>query len=171
MIELLQKNFPAFATGLSKGLGKPIEDVKPPATAADIEKAETRLGFELPSSYKRFVLAANGFWLWGGTFQFHGTDLFVHDFPPYDSLTPVQKRAVAHKGGSWPPPSEGMVCFAEFFAEADGDQVLLDVKHPTNGEPPVVYYAHERSPPTVRTLTAGFEAFIGELLNNSWFER
>ena len=63
-----------------------------------------------------------------------------------------------------------MLCFAEYFAEADGDQVLFDTSHQSGGEFPVVYYAHERRPPVVRTLAPSFEQFINELLLNAWFD-
>jgi hypothetical protein len=55
-----------------------------------------------------------------------------------------------------------MLCFAEFFWEGDGDQVLFDVKQKDeNGEYPVYYYAHENQPPTLRKIAASF----GEWLN------
>ena len=59
-----------------------------------------------------------------------------------------------------------MVCFAEFFMEADGDQVLFDVaKGMVNGEYPIMYYAHESNPPTVRKLAGDFETFLNDFLD------
>lgn len=54
-----------------------------------------------------------------------------------------------------------MLCFAEFFLEADGDQVLFDVSGGlVAGEYPVVYYAHEGSPPSVRRVAGSFAEFL-----------
>jgi hypothetical protein len=38
---------------------------------------------------------------------------------------------VDFKGGGWPPPSQGMLCFAEYSLEADGDQVLFEASTPS----------------------------------------
>ena len=49
--------------------------------------------------------------------------------------------------------------------EADGDQVLFDVSRGlVNGEYPVMYWAHERRPPSVRKLADGFAQFMEECL-------
>jgi hypothetical protein len=58
----------------------------------------------------------------GGVVQFGKQHAFFHEFEPLRSLTPAQRSAVKQKGGAWPPPTDGMLCFAEFFMEADGDQ-------------------------------------------------
>jgi hypothetical protein len=58
-----------------------------------------------------------------------------------------------------------MLCFAEFFMEADGDQVLWDISQGLrDGEYPIYYYAHERRPPSVRKLADCFEMWVGEFL-------
>ncbi len=58
-----------------------------------------------------------------------------------------------------------MLCFAEFFMEADGDQALFDVASGmTHDEYQVMYYAHESHPPTVRKLADDFETFMNEFL-------
>jgi hypothetical protein len=82
-----------------------------------------------------------------------------------EKLTPQQRQVVARKGGGWPPASQGMLCFAEFFMEGDGDQVLWDVSHGLRGgEYPIYYYAHEARPPSVRKLAESFESWLGEFL-------
>lgn len=59
-----------------------------------------------------------------------------------------------------------MLCFAEFFLEADGDQVLFDVSAELiDCEYPVVYYAHEDRPPSVRRLADNFSFFLSECLS------
>jgi len=76
-------------------------------------------------------------------------------------FTPAQRRVVEFKGGGWPPPSQGMICFAEYFLEADGDQVLFDVSNGlVEGEYPVMYYSHESRPPTVRRLAGSFSEWL-----------
>jgi hypothetical protein len=58
-----------------------------------------------------------------------------------------------------------MLCIGEFFMEADGDQVLFDVSNGLiNGEYPVMYYAHEETPPSVRILVNAFRTFLDEFL-------
>lgn len=77
---------------------------------------------------------------------------------------------VEAKGGTWPPPSQGMLCFGEFFMEADGDQVLFDVSGGLqHGEYPVMYYAHESCPPTVRKLADTFEQWLDGFLDYKEF--
>ena len=59
-----------------------------------------------------------------------------------------------------------MLCFAEYFLEADGDQVLWDVKPGLqDGEYPVMYYAHESSPPSVRQIAGSFREWLEQCLD------
>ena len=59
-----------------------------------------------------------------------------------------------------------MLCFAEFFMEADGDQVLFDVSRGlVNREYPVMYWAHEGRPPSARKLADTFTQFMEECLS------
>ena len=59
-----------------------------------------------------------------------------------------------------------MLCFAEFFMEADGDQVLFYVPSGmVDGEYPIVYCAHEYRPPMVRKLADDSPSFISEFLD------
>jgi hypothetical protein len=107
----------------------------------------------------------------GGVVQFGSQHPFVHDFPPLDALNPQQKRMFALKGGPWPPASQGMLCFAEFFMEADGDQVLFDTSQgPVDGEYPIMYWAHEDRPPSVRQLASSFSGFMEGFLEYPAFE-
>jgi hypothetical protein len=157
MIQGLEFRFPRFAAGLSRGLGDPVEEVLPATSPAEILEEEKLLGIPLPDSYKEFLQCTRGLWFWGGTAQLSEGHPFFHDFPSLEELTPTQRRTLAMKGNVWPPPSQGMLCFAELFIEADGDQVLFDVsKGLVDGEYPVYYYAHEDHPPSVKQLTAGF---------------
>jgi hypothetical protein len=59
-----------------------------------------------------------------------------------------------------------MLCFAEYFLEADGDQVLWDVKAGLqHGEYPVMYYAHESYPPSVRRIATSFSEWLEHCLD------
>jgi hypothetical protein len=165
----LAPHFPRFAELLSAGHGE-IENIKPPASDTDIWELEKTLGVSLPECYKELLRCARGLWLFGGSVQFDTQHPFFHEFPPLKDLTPRQREVVNLKGGKWPPPSEGMLCFAEFFMEADGDQVLVDVTNGLrNGEYPIMYYAHESRPPTVRKLADDFHTFLEGLLDREEF--
>jgi len=163
----LEQRFPVFAAKLRARPDADIENVETGATDDDLAQIESSIGLPLPDSYKHLLGCGREFWLFGGAIQFGFQHPFVHDFQPYDELTPQQQQSVQRKsGGAWPPPSDSMLCFAEFFMEADGDQVLFDVsKGLLNGEYPVMYYAHESRPPSVRKLADSFEAFLNEFLD------
>lgn len=142
-----------------------LENVLPGATHTELAVMEEELGIALPRSYKQLLALTRGFWLMGGAVQFGEQHPFFHEFPPLESLSPPQQRVVKQKGGHWPPPSNGMLCFAEFFLEADGDQVLFDVSRGLiDGEYPVMYYSHESRPPSVRQLAPTFFQFFEEFL-------
>jgi hypothetical protein len=155
--------FPRFA---KLAASRDPEHVLPPATPAEVEAIEASAGVRLPGSYKQLLRITRGFWLMGGVVQFGKQHPFFHRFPALEELTPQQRSVVAMKGGPWPPASDGMLCFAEFFIEADGDQVLFDVSRGlVNGEYPVMYWAHEGRPPSVRKLAATFAQFMEECLS------
>jgi hypothetical protein len=81
---------------------------------------------------------------------------FQTEFPKfYARLTERDGAEIEHIR---PPASHGMLCFAEFFMEAEGDQVLLDFSGGLRGgEYPIYYYAHGARPPSVRKLADSFE--------------
>jgi hypothetical protein len=152
-MECLKDSFPNFCGLLQAGKGEPVEEVLPAATEDEMAAIEDRLGLLLPHSYKQFLRCTRGLRLGGGVVQFGPQMPFFHNFSPFDCLTPRQRETVRRKGGAWPPPSQGMLCFAEYWRDADGDQVLFDVANGLKeGEYPVVYYAHEASPPSVDRL-------------------
>jgi SMI1 / KNR4 family (SUKH-1) len=150
-----QTAFPKFYARLTERDGAEIEHVA---------------GVPLPESYKRLLRCARGFWLLGGSIRFDTQHAFFHHFEPLDKLTPQQRQMVVRKGGTWPPASHGMLCFAEFFMEADGDQVLWDVSGGLRGgEYPIYYYAHGSRTPSVRKLADSFETRLREFLSYSEF--
>ena len=158
MLNLTQPYFPKFS---KLAADSELEEVLPGASAAEIAEIEAEVGVHLPESYKRLLQCARGFWLMGGVVQFGQQHPFAHEFPPFDSLPPAQQAVVKRKGGVWPPPSNGMLCFAECFMQADGDQFLFDTSQGlVNGEYPVVYYAHDARPPSIRRIAASFTDFM-----------
>lgn len=162
--------FPTFGAQLRRGLGNPIEEVLPGASASELDALEVRLGVDLPPSYRAFLQCTRGLWFFGGIVQMATVHPFFHKFAPLGDLTPDQHAIVRARGGRWPPPSDGMLCFAEFFMEADGDQVLFDVfRRASDRECPVMYYAHETSPPSVRELAPTFRAWLEQFLEYSAF--
>jgi len=170
MPQWFQKDFPEFYRALTERGGAEIEHILPPATETEIAKIEAECGVPLPGSYKRLLRCARGFWLLGGSIQFGLQHPFFHDFPQLEALTARQRQVVPRKGRNWPPPSQGMLCFAEFFMEADGDQVLWDVSRGLrDGEYPIYYYAHESRPPSVRQLSADFQIWLGAFLSYNEF--
>jgi SMI1 / KNR4 family (SUKH-1) len=162
MIDAFARVFPRFA---SLAADRDLEEVLPPASPAEIASLEKELRLALPESYKALLACARGFWLMGGVVQFGSQHPFVHNFPPMDSLNAQQRQTIARKGGPWPPASQGMLCFAEFFMEADGDQVLFDTSRGlVDNEYPIMYWAHEDRPPSVRRLADSFTEFMEEFL-------
>ena len=165
MIERFQSSFPSFYRALVERNGAKIEKVLPPATETGIAAVEKDVGVSLPESYKRLLRCTRGFWLLGGAIQFNAEHPFFHRFPSLEQLSARQREVVTRKGGIWPPASNGMLCFAEFFLESDGDQVLWDVRNGLQaGEYPIYYYAHDSRPPTVRRLGEQFDVWLGECL-------
>jgi hypothetical protein len=165
----LREHFPKFVDKVQRGRGAPLEHVLKGLAQSDVMALEGELGVALPHSYKQFLRCTRGFWLMGGVVQLGKRHPFFHDFPALDELTPLQRAKVAARGGSWPPPSQGMLCFAEFFLEADGDQVLFDVARPSRaGEYPVMYYAHEV--PAVRRIAGSFRRWLEDFLDYREFK-
>ena len=63
-----------------------------------------------------------------------------------------------------------MLCFGDFFMEADGDQVLFDVKQGLqNGEYPVMYYDHQTKPVQVKKLESSFRDWLEKFLSYEAF--
>lgn len=163
MLDCLHNKFPQFADLLDRGRGDPIEQIRSPASDDELRNLEMRLGVPLPTSYKEFLRCARAFTLRGGSIQFTPGHPFFHEFPDFNQLTPAQRQLITSRGGVWPPPSQGMLCIAEFFLEGDGDQVLFDVKQDlVAGEYPIFYYDHDT--PSVRRLATSFPQFLERCL-------
>src|SRR5688572_27907962 len=121
MNEEIRKNFPTFAARLACSSSHLIEHVLKPLSIEEIAELEKELGTPLPISYKIFLQCTRGFWALGGAVQLSNTQPVFHDCPPFEQLPETQKNRILQQGRQWPPPSQGMLCFAEFFMEGDGD--------------------------------------------------
>jgi cell wall assembly regulator SMI1 len=154
--------FPNFAGLLASGVGGPFVEIEPAAPAEQIAATENLLGIPLPASYKQFLLISAGV-SFGGSLQIGLLQTFFHDFPKQESLSEQARRTIARRGGVWPPPSQGMLRFADYFLEADGDQALFDVSQGLNdGEYPVIYYDHDT--PSIRKLADSFRDFVENVI-------
>ena len=138
MTEDLKLQFPKFAVSAYK---LEIEYELNPLTDDEIRELEKNLHINLPASYKRFLKCTRGFSILGGAVQMSERHPFFHP----NGLT------------------AGMLCFAEFFMEGDGDQVLFDVtQEAENFEYPVYYYDHEATPSNIRKIANNFEQWLSE---------
>ena len=161
---LFEEHFPRFARFLASGMADPVDEILPPATVAEVEAEERQLGIPLPSSYKTFLLIARGVFIQGGGFQMGLEHSFFHEAPPLEKLTPFQRLARSQR----PPPSEGMLCFADYWLDGDGDQALFDVKHGlVDGEYPVFYYNHD-DPRTMTTPASANWPIVSPNSSNRW---
>lgn len=166
-IRCVSVHFPGFARHLDPAQPYLLEEILPPASPANLAKLETRLGIPLPETYKRLLSCARGFWLKGGRYQFGAEHPFFQNFKPFETLSPAQQQRIRDRNQSWPPPSQGMLCFAEAHILADGDQLLFDVSRGLiDGDYPVFYYDHESSPPSVHPVASSFAEFIESFLDN-----
>ena len=133
--------FPTFS---QLALDYDLENIQEPASATEIAAIEIFLNIPLPQSYKNLLLCARGFWLLGGTIQFDIQHPFLH---PYAINSENE-----------------FLCFAEFFMDADGDQVMFDLRGGLiEGEYPIVYYAHGFKQKT-RLLANTFTEFMENFL-------
>ena len=124
MLEKTSVFFPTFSV---LAANYDLEMVQAAATHEEIASIEKNLNQPLPKAYKNLLSCTRGFWLMGGAVQFDLQHPFLH---PYSSANQTSEPAK-------------YLCFAEFFMESDGDQVLFDLGGGLqNDEYPIVYYAH-----------------------------
>ena len=131
--------YPKFARLLKRRTDLIIE-LQPGATDEKLATEERLLGLSLPEKLKTLLRASRQIQLEG----FDLGHLFFHE-----------------QRGKVPGASHGMLCFADYFLEADGDQMLLDPRDLPADDPPVYYYAH--AVPEVRPLAQSFSAWLESL--------
>ena len=66
-------------------------------------------------------------------------------------------------------PTEGLMCFADYWLDADGDQVLFDLRNDSSDDPPVFYYSHEANPPCIRRIASSFSEWLEKLPRSDVF--
>jgi len=167
VLESLRDEFPGFYSAVPRHIfdKTELDYLRPPLGDDEIEEMEGKLQASLPSSYKRFMRLCGGF---SGPIGEISLCLeswpFFHEFQPLEEMIPADRKQIRRRGLPWPPESNGMLCFADYWLEMDGDQVLFDV---ANGlveeEYPIFYYAHEEG--TVRKLETSFENWINKALD------
>jgi hypothetical protein len=166
MLECLAADFPIFYQRVTSGHGDPVDAICPSVAEQDVQRLEQQLGILLPQSYKRFLRCSGGLRLLGGTVHLSFPP-FIHDFPPFETLTREQQSRII---GPWPPPSHGLLCFGEFWLEGDGDQVLFDTRQALDdGEYAVLYYDHEARPASIRRIASSFHDWLERVLTDDAF--
>lgn len=118
MLDCLLPHFPNFHYKINFGQFK-VEKILPPLTEVELERLDTY--YSLPSSYKAFLRCMGGI-----SMYVNGTTPFVmYSGYPFSFM-------------------EGTLCFADYFKEADGDNLVFDTSNGLiNGEYSVLYYAHD----------------------------
>lgn len=129
-VAALAADFPKFARLLKKRIQE-VDHLDEPATEADLLALERSLGVPLPAVYRRFLACTRGVRI--------------------GSLSLGLDEPYPHPAG---------LCIAEYWLEADGDQVLLEFPPTQLPDPPVYYYAHAAVPPGARPLAPSLTAWL-----------
>lgn len=138
-LDRLKAVYPKLARFLSRQLDA-VQELADPASDEEIAQWEQSYGLKLPESYRRFLACTRSL-VYGDTLQM-GL-LFTFQHPDEPQL-----------------PSAGLICFAEYWLEADGDQALFAAAEP-GSEPAVLYYSH--SEPSVRAMAKDLDAWLESL--------
>ncbi len=119
MLDCLKDEFPNFWERINNGEVE-LDSFEPPLSEEEITALEKEL--PLPNSYKAFLRCIGGIWLEVPYIRMDKRNPFFFDNPRFKDV----------------------VCFGEYFLEADGDNVMFDISQGLiNGEYPVYYYAHD----------------------------
>ncbi len=145
VVGLLKPHFPIFAALLKQQDEQAIE-LAAAATEAQLQELDERLGIQLPGQLKLLLKCSSRIELAGLCLG----NLFIHETQ-----------------SGIPGPSTGMLCIADYFLEADGDQVLIDPRELPADDPPVYYYAHDI--PEVRPLADRFSGWLESLRRSPLF--
>jgi hypothetical protein len=140
-IQQLAGHFPRFARFLKANLDD-IDYIRPGLDEAALSQREQELGTRLPGAYRTFLQCAS--------------EVGFKDFLHMNSSHPF-----VHDSTRVALPTQGMVAIAELWLEADGDQIMFDLRGDAGDDPPVLYYAHGL--PAVRPFAANFTAWIEAL--------
>ncbi len=153
----LRVHFREFVTRLESRTDVGIDRILPGLTTDEINARERELGILLPNTYKQFLSTSAGFWLFDGAVQFSGNHPYRLTFPSYESLNDDDKKIVASNGGLWPPPSDGMICFGEYFEGDVGCSLMFDTNDKMkDGEYKISHYYFRASPPRAELVADSF---------------
>jgi hypothetical protein len=141
VVAALKLHFPRFAAAVNRRFGSG-DELEPGASEDELKKQEEVLGIAIPERLKALFRCTRSIQLDG--FSIGLGRVFFHESPP-----------------GMQGPSDGMLCFADYFLEADGDQMLFDPRDLPADDPPVFYYAHEV--PEVRPLNKAFSTWLESL--------
>jgi hypothetical protein len=143
-LKSLEGLFPKFARFLRRRAGD-VDQIDEPATDSEISAIENALGVPLPQTFKQLLNV---------TRELHMNAL---------SLGVEQVfRHPAEVGGP-----TGSICIADYWLEADGDQVLVEYRPDPLPDPPVFYYAHEQG--SARPLASRLTEWIESLSRSPIF--
>jgi hypothetical protein len=147
----LAVSFPKFARFLKKRASD-IDRLEEPATGQEILSVEKSLGVPLPIACKHFFGSTKNLGLDG--FSIGLENVFQHsaviDGQPLETKT---------------------ICIAEYWLEADGDQVLVAQSPQPPDDPPVYYYAHSARENKTRKLAPSFIGWIESLPRSPVFRK
>lgn len=145
----LQEEFPKCGRWLRRIVGQ-IDQLALPVSEAQLFETEQLLGLHLPAEWKRFLRCTAALSLEGLQIGLDRTYIIK---PAAGVMLPI----------------DGMLCFGEYWLEADGDNVLFDLRPGTGDDPPVVYYSHEAPRQKVRTVATSFTRWLEALPRSPMF--
>lgn len=116
----LTPSFPKFAAFLKKRAADVIR-IDEPATEAEIAATESALGVHLPEAFKRWLRCTR-------ELQLDGFSIGLDEVVLHPATIPRVQR----------PAALGL-CIAEYWLEADGDQVLVERTSEARDDGPVFY--------------------------------
>jgi hypothetical protein len=142
-VAAIEAHFPLFGKFLRSNSAR-MREMSNPASAEDMIAIQAHLGFDLPEAYVRLLRC-------------------VRTLAVGDTLRLALTHPFIHRSKSPQTQTDGMLCIADFWIEADGDQALIDVTTHTGADPPVLYYAHESTGSKVRKIADRFTDWIESL--------
>jgi hypothetical protein len=150
-IDALAMVFPKFAQFLRKRAGE-IDQMEEPAHESDIAKVEQVLGVPLPGAYRQLLKCTRAV-------NLGGLSICLEDTGSHPAVIPGEKG------------SSAAICIAEYWLEADGDQVLVECSSTPEHDPPVFYYAHAVGSHTARRLAPSLSTWLESLPKSPVFRR
>ncbi|HWL08204.1 MAG TPA: SMI1/KNR4 family protein [Planctomicrobium sp.] len=121
-----------------------LECLDAPATHDDITAFEQSIGIPLPATYRQFLLCTR-------QLKLEGLSLGFDDIWSHPALIPLETGTSA------------ALCIADYWLEADGDQLLLEWTATPKDDPGIFYYAHEEGSNRARPLSMRLSQWLESL--------